>query len=129
MNPKQLLECLKLTYDLQYASTVGLKIVTAAFPNASDEEKGTLVAMALAGFKLGARPSGVNEWTFAEIVEFFGDEKTFLAIISPLFGYLAIESLLAEIACRVEEVSSVEERAVLPFWFRRGYQKLSAKAA
>lgn len=121
MEPKNLMEVFKLTYDFDYARTMAKKMVDAAYPDFTEFERVEMMGMTIKGFQFSMDSfSTINKWSLAESTEFvelFG--RYFLT--NNIAMYDMVNQFLERLAVHMIEFDDREALSRLPTWFRASY--------
>ena len=120
MSPKLLLECLRLTYHLDYARQKALEMVDAAYPGLSEEDRLEYAGHLMLPFSEW-KPSVVSSWTLDAAVEFINAyDQALKAGNLGSTGYMVVEEMLNLLAMRIADLTPSAVQ-VLPHWFRPCY--------
>lgn len=122
MSPKLFIEVLRLTYDFEYAREVGARMVRAAYPHASPDDRNALAAMVIQGCLLSEQTSsGIACWTLDDIQLFLHEFDQVLLKHSPsLMSYLKVEGALKQVAARAFALTE-ELPDTAPCWFKQQF--------
>lgn len=119
MTPLALIECLKLTYNLELARTVTKAMVEKTYPHLRGRPKIEMQMAVAEGLQFSARMvAEVADWDEATALEFVQRYETeFHKKGESLYHYVMVEDLFNKIIYRLLELSPTPPEA-LPHWLK-----------